>query len=137
MATERQSHLEQRLLDLGVQDNVRLLTNVDDDTLRFLYNRAAAFIYPSLYEGFGIPLLEAMACGCPIVASKIPSTLEVAGDCPVYFEPENVASLVAALDEALIEGTDSGRVQSGLEHVKRYSWERTTKETLEVYRSLS
>lgn len=127
---------EGRLLrELGLAERVRLLTDVDDETLCVLYNRAAALVLPSFYEGFGIPLLEAMACGCPIVASRIPSTIEVAGDCPVYFEPTAMDSLWAALDLALSEGRDTARVQQGLQRVQRYSWDQAAQQTLEVYRS--
>ena len=125
------------LTALNIYEQVHLLDTVDDDTLCNLYNRAAAFIYPSLYEGFGIPLLEAMACGCPVIASRIPSTVEVADDCPVYFDPGETEELVAALDTVLSEGRDSERSRLGLEHVKKYSWQITTEKTLEVYHSLS
>jgi len=125
-----------RLVALGIQDRVHLLTHVDDEELCQLYNQAAAFVFPSLYEGFGIPLLEAMACGCPIIASRIPSTIEVAGDCPIYFEPTEVESLHVALDAVLSEGRNSERVQAGLERVKHHSWDKTARQTLEVYRAL-
>jgi len=127
---------EGRLLrELGIEGRVYLLTDVDDEVLCGLYNRAVALVFPSLYEGFGIPLLEAMACGCPIVASRIPSTLEVSGDCPIYFEPTDMDSLRAALDLALAEGRDSARVRAGLERVKLYSWDKAAQQTLEVYHS--
>ena len=128
---------QRRLVELGIQNCVHLLTDVDDEELCQLYNRAAAFVCPSLYEGFGIPLLEAMACGCPVVASRIPSTIEVAGECPIYFELAEVESLLTALDLALSEGRDSERVRAGVEHVKCYSWDKTARWTLEVYHALS
>lgn len=121
----------------GIYDRVRLLDKVDDEALCYLYNTAVALVYPSLYEGFGIPLLEAMACGCPVVASRIPSTIEVAGDCPVYFDPGEKEELVLALDKVLSEGRNSERCLAGLERVKDFSWERTAGQTLKVYRSLS
>jgi len=127
---------EWRLMELEIQDCMHLLTDVDDEELCRLYNQAAAFVYPSLYEGFGIPLLEAMACGCPVIASRIPSTIEVAGECPIYFEPAEVDDLFAAFDVALSEGRDSERVRMGFEQVKRYSWDRTATQTLEVYRAI-
>ena len=127
----------QLLFELGIQDRVRLLTDVDDGELCRLYNRAEVFIYPSLYEGFGIPLLEAVSCGCPVVASQTPSTVEVAGECPVYFEPANAESLLDAIDVALSLERDSDRVQLGLELVQRYSWDRTAEQTLDVYRTLT
>ena len=128
---------ERNLAELGIRERVHLLTDVDDNTLCRLYNRAVAFVYPSLYEGFGVPLLEAMACGCPIVASRIPSSLEIAGECPIYFDPAETDELIQALDRVLDEGRDSERVRMGLERVKQYSWDRTVAQTLEVYRLLA
>jgi glycosyltransferase involved in cell wall biosynthesis len=128
---------EGRLVELGIRDQVHLITDVGDETLCHLYNQAAAFVHPSLYEGFGIPLLEAMACGCPVVASRIPSTREVGGEIPIYFEPTEVDDLLAALDIAISEGRNSERVQAGLERAKSYSWDRTAVQTLEVYRQIS
>jgi glycosyltransferase involved in cell wall biosynthesis len=127
---------QKRLAELGIQGRVHILENVTDQILCYLYNKAVGFVYPSLYEGFGIPLLEAMACGCPIVASHIPSTIEVAGQCPVYFKPTDADDLLNALDITLSEGRNSKRVQAGLERVKTYSWDKTAAETLKVYRAV-
>jgi len=125
------------LTDLGIAERVHLLANVRDDDLCRLYNRASAFVYPSLYEGFGIPLLEAMACGCPIVASRIPSTVEVAAECPLYFRLGEAESLLFALDTAVAEGRSSARVHAGTRRAERYSWDETAMGTLEVYRGVS
>ncbi|MFX0199677.1 MAG: glycosyltransferase family 4 protein [Candidatus Hodarchaeota archaeon] len=130
------AHDERHLARLRMRDRVHLVGNIADVRLCHLYNHATAFVYPSLFEGFGIPVLEAMACGCPVVASRIPSTIEVAGECPIYFEPTQVESLLDALDVALFERRDSARVQAGLKHVKRYSWDKTARQTLDVYREL-
>src|SRR4030042_433317 len=81
---------QQMMRELAIAGQVKLFRDIDDETLCCLYNRALALVYPSIYEGFGVPLLEAMACGCPIVASRIPSTLEVVGDCPIYFASTQV-----------------------------------------------
>jgi glycosyltransferase involved in cell wall biosynthesis len=124
------------LSQLGISGQVELLTDVRDKALCILYNQAAAFIYPSLYEGFGIPLLEAMACGCPVIASRIPSTEEIAGDRCIYFELGSPGSLIDAFDRARSEGRDGAMARAGLEHAKRFSWEKTARETLAVYRSL-
>ena len=113
-----------------------MLQHIDDADLCRLYNQAAAFVYPSLYEGFGIPLLEAMACGCPIIASQIPSTAEVAADCPIYFAATDEGSLLEAMDIAVTEGRNSARVHYGLERARRYSWDMTARKILETYQSL-
>lgn len=122
-----------RLSELGLADRVRNVGAVDDNHLCGLYNRATAFVYPSLAEGFGIPLLEAMACGCPIVASDIPSTHEVAGDCPVYFDLKSRESLLVALETTLADGRREERVRCGLQRAHRYSWDETARQTLGVY----
>jgi glycosyltransferase involved in cell wall biosynthesis len=127
---------EQLLTEFELQDRVILLSSVSDKHLSQLYNHAAAFVFPSLYEGFGIPLLEAMACGCPIVASSIPSTIEVAGDIPYYFIPDNLGSLLSALDEAFYGGRDSKRVKRGMDFVNTYSWDKTARNILGVYHSI-
>lgn len=122
-----------RLRTLGLEGRVHQLEGVTDEALCRLYNQATAFVYPSLYEGFGLPLLEAMACGCVIVASDIPSTREVAGDVPVYFKPGKSADLGAAIER--VSGSDRGdRVERGIERAARFSWDSAAKETLAVYR---
>jgi glycosyltransferase involved in cell wall biosynthesis len=129
---------QEELVALSIADRVHLLGYIDDEQLGALYRRAVALVYPSLYEGFGLPLLEAMASGCPVVASRIPSTVEVAGDCPIYFEPPgSVDTIVAALDAALMQGREPECLQRGHERADAYSWERTAQLTLDVYASLA
>jgi glycosyltransferase involved in cell wall biosynthesis len=121
------------LLNLGVLDNLYLHEYPDDEELCSLYNNAVALIFPSEYEGFGIPVLEAMACGCSVIASSIPSTREIADDVPIYFDPHDVDSLIHAFDMVLEENSDE-RIQNGLRLVRGFSWDKTAKETLDVYR---
>lgn len=122
--------------EYGITEQVKLFINIDDHDLCSLYNRAVALVYPSLYEGFGIPLLEAMACGCPVVASHIPSTIEVMGENAVYFEPSEINEVVDALNIVEREGRTSEIVKNCLENVKRYSWRDTALHTLSVYHKL-
>ena len=129
---EERSHLT-RLAPAG---RIRLLSDVDDAALADLYRSAAAFVYPSRYEGFGIPLLEAMACRCPLVASRIPTTVEVAGDVPHFFEPGDVDGLADALTRAVGDGRESPRLSRGEARAQTFSWTRAAAETLAVYRSL-
>ena len=120
---------EKRLLEeLRLNEQVHLLGYIDDAELCCLYNQAAALVYPSLSE--------AMACGCPVVASSIPSTIEVAGDCPIYFELDFLESFTQALQQALSEGRSSPRHAAGLRQASQYSWDKTARQTLDVYQAL-
>lgn len=124
------------LEELGLGERILVLSGVQDEALCLLYNKAAAFIYPSLYEGFGIPLLEAMACGCPVVAARIPTSVEVAGDCAVLFEPGEGEAMMHALETAVAEGRACDRVRRSRERVADFSWDRTALDTLRTYREL-
>lgn len=130
------SHEERFLDEFGIGDNIKLLTSIDDKELCLLYNKASALVHPSLYEGFGITLLEAMACGCPVIASRIPSSLEVAGENPVYFEPGDTDSLINACDTVINEGRDSMRTRGAIAYASLYSWDKTAAETLNIYRKV-
>ena len=123
---------EQKLRELKIRQTVCVLTQVNDEMLCQLYNQATALVYPSLYEGFGIPPLEAMSCGCPVVASRIPSTQEIALDVPIYFEPTSREGLIQALDQVL-QNKDMRRIAEGLSRVKAFSWDKAAQETLKVY----
>ncbi|MCE5219335.1 glycosyltransferase family 4 protein, partial [bacterium] len=108
---------------------------ISNDDLVAYYRAASLFAFPSLYEGFGLPVLEAMACGTPVVTSNSSSIPEVAGDAAILVEPRDTAALAAAVegvasDEALREDL-RGR---GLEQAARFSWDRTAEMTLEVYK---
>ena len=116
---------------------VRTPGHVDDEELRALYRGAELFAYPSLYEGFGLPVLEAMASGTPVLTSRSSSLPEVAGDAAVYVDPRSTDSIAQGLREAL---GDPGRLAalaaSGLERASRFSWDRTAAETLELLEKL-
>jgi glycosyltransferase involved in cell wall biosynthesis len=118
----------------GLLGHVTLLHPVGDEQLRLLYKGAVAFVYPSLYEGFGLPLLEAMACRCAIVASNIPSTVEVAQSYPVYFEPADTDSLLAALDRARDTCRTAEREDLARRILGRYTWDNTAREMLRAFR---
>ncbi len=124
------------LAQLGLQNKIIQLNQVDDVELCQLYNQAAALVFPSQYEGFGIPILEALSCGCPVVASLIPSSVEVGGNCLFYFDLDRLETLHQALDQALAEGQTPQRVRAGLSQASRFSWDRAARETLTLYREL-
>ncbi len=121
-----------------VEEVVRFLGFVPFDTLRVFYEAASAFVFPSLYEGFGLPPLEAMASGTPVVASSVSSLPEVVGNAAVVVNPENVFDIARGIREAL---TDEERraemIARGFEQVRRFNWESTAAQVLEIYREVA
>ncbi|MFD1142284.1 glycosyltransferase family 4 protein [Larkinella insperata] len=110
---------------------------INDATLRKLYSQALAFAFPSLYEGFGIPVLEAFACGCPCLLSDRSSLPEVAGSAAVYFDPENADSMYRAVEQVLTDSALRQQLsQLGRQQLALFSWEKTVRETLDLYQSL-
>lgn len=108
-----------------------------EDTLRQLYNHAELFIYPSEYEGFGFPILEAFNCGCPVVTSYGSSTREIAGDAAAFLIATNESSITTAITQLLFQPIAQEKlVQKGFQRASDFSWERTLAETYAVYRSL-
>jgi glycosyltransferase involved in cell wall biosynthesis len=108
--------------DFGVQDRVKFLGYIPNEDLATLYQGATAFIFPSLYEGFGLPLLEAMACGCPIAASKTSSIPEVGGSAVVYFDPYDIDDMTKVISDLLASESLQSRCKAlGLERVKSFS----------------
>ena len=131
-------YLRHAVLKSRVQDCVRFLGFVPIETLRVFYQLAAAFVFPSLYEGFGLPPLEAMACGTPVVASNVSAIPEVVGDAALVVNPENVFDIARGIREVLQNRELRGdMVARGFEQVKRFSWERTAREVLATYQEVA
>lgn len=107
---------------------------VTNQDLAALYTSASCLVYPSLYEGFGLPILGAMACGCPVVTSNVSSMPEVAGNAAVLVDPENIEDIARGIKEAMERKKEL--IKKGFERAKQFSWEKTAKETLEVYNEL-
>jgi glycosyltransferase involved in cell wall biosynthesis len=118
------------------RNQIRNLGFVSDHELPDLYRAASAFVYPSLYEGFGLPPAEAMACGCPVIASTRGSLAEVIGDAALTVDPENVADIATKLS---VLASDQLRadalVRAGLRQARQFDWGRTASQTLEVYQN--
>jgi len=124
-ARQREAFL-QRAKQLGVGERVRLTGYVDDDTLAELYRQAAVFFFPTLYEGFGLPVLEAMACGVPVVATRVSSLPEVAGDVAYYCSATDPHDMARLLLQALQERDGpSSRRAAVLARAREFRWERT------------
>jgi len=124
--------------DHGLQSTVLLLGFVSEQRLHVLISQAEYLIYPSLFEGFGIPILEAMVLGCPILTSDAGSIPEIAGSAGTYFDPLEIESLVDVIDSALTGGISREiQIQKGLEISKQFTWHNTVSKTLEGYRRLT
>ena len=120
------------------EPGVRYLGHVDEPTLSALYESAAVLAFPSLYEGFGLPLLEAMARGLPAVVSKAGALPELAGDAAVLVDPEDVSSIEVGLEKALTDKALRERLSSaGKERAQRFTWERSAEVTREALRGIA
>lgn len=129
--------LRHAVIQSRVEDSVRFLGFVPIETLRVFYQAAAAFVFPSLYEGFGLPPLEAMACGTPVVCSNVSSLPEVVGEAAEIVNPENVFDIARGMREVLLDRTLRDRlVESGFEQARRFSWERTAQQVLDAYEEI-
>jgi len=117
-----------------VEDAVRFLGFVPFDTLRNFFEAASAFVFPSLYEGFGLPPLEAMASGTPVITSAVSSLPEVVGDAAVLVNPENVFDIARGIREVLLdEKLRADLIRRGREQAAKFSWERAARQVLEIY----
>jgi len=131
---EGKAKLEQLGKDLGIADRVRLLGFVPDEEMPALYSGARVYACPSMYEGFGFTILEAMSCGTPVVCNPVTSLPEVAGDAALFADASSPDDFAAALHAALIdEGCRADLRQRGYANVKRFSWRRAAEETAHVY----
>lgn len=123
--------------NLGLSEGKVLQVAGDDAALANLYREASVFVYPSLYEGFGIPLLEAMSLNCPIACSNTSSLPEVVGNAAEFFDPDQTESIAAALEKVLFS-TEKAKnlINLGAERIKNFSWEACAEQTRQVYLSL-
>ena len=126
------------VLDLsGSPDRVRFVGHTDDETLCALYNRAACFVYPSSCEGFGIPVLEALAAGCPLCLSDIPVFHEIAGDLGAYFDPDSVEAAGKAFEQALALRKNAAFASLSAARADAFSWKTCTDKVWEIYKELA
>jgi len=123
--------------DLGLADRVELLGFVDDADLRSLYARATALVFPSTYEGFGLPPLQALAVGLPVVAADIPVLREVLGDCALFARPSDPGSFAdgvraAAKSDSVVRDV----IERGRTHARKFTWDRVAERTVNLYREV-
>jgi len=130
-------HIFRLVSQLDLKDKVIFTGYVPDSDLPALYSSASLFVYPSFYEGFGLPPLEAMACGIPVIVSRTTSLPEVVGDAGVYVDPMEVEQISTAIDTVLADAQLRHTLQKrGLKRAKLFTWEKTARETLKLYRKL-
>jgi glycosyltransferase involved in cell wall biosynthesis len=124
-----------RIKELGLENQVRFLQSVSDEDLVLLYNVSSLFVFPSLYEGFGLPLLEAMACGTPVVAADNSSIPEIAGDAALLFEAHDAQAIADTMTRVLTnDALRLGLAQKGLGRAEAMTWDKCARQTVDVYR---
>ena len=122
----------------GLTGRIHITGHVPDEDLVAIYNGATALVYPSLYEGFGLPIVEAMACGCPVICSNAASMPEVAGDAALFIDPRNSDELAATIETVVQnDNVREDLVRRGFKQAGKFSWQRTAQETMEVFRMVA
>lgn len=133
----RRKELYETPSKLNIDDRVSFIGRVADEDLPALYSMASLFVFPSTYEGFGLPPLEAMACGTPVVSSNASSLPEVIGDAAVSVDPFDVEAMAHGIDKVLSSETFKGELrEKGLERARLFNWMDTARQTLEVYKEV-
>jgi len=133
-ATWHEEELQGRIASLGLERDVRIVGWLDEAALERLWACADCFIHPALYEGFGLPVLEAMARGVPVACSRAASLPEVAGDAALLFDPRDVHGIARAIERLLADGALAERLrEQGLARAQRFTWRRTAELALASY----
>lgn len=134
MDMQKKTELMQEIGRLGLAGEVRMLGYLPYEDLPYLYNLASMMVFPSLFEGFGIPLVEAMACGCPVVCSNVTSLPEVIGEAGLTFDPNSPQQVAEKIWSVWSDDSLKQHMRErGLERAKFFNWENTARQTLEVY----
>ncbi len=125
----------EKIKETDLKNRIYVIGHVPDDDLKAIYNGAAALVYPSLYEGFGLPIVEAMACGCPVICSNKASMPEVAGDAAILIDPSKSDELAHAI-ETVVHDTEirNNLVKRGFKQAAGFTWDNTARKTLEVFK---
>lgn len=123
---------------LNLEDDVIFLGRVSDEEVNYLYNAASMVVYPSFYEGFGLPPLEAMRCGTPVIASNIKVMLEVVGDAAILIDPHDDEALAVAMHRILSDDhLRQDLISKGFVRAQKFSWDQAARETMNVYRKVA
>jgi glycosyltransferase involved in cell wall biosynthesis len=124
--------------DLPTVDGVRNLGFVNETELTWLYRNASLFLFPSLYEGFGLPILEAMSAGTPVLTASVGATAEIAGDAAYLVDPTSVSSIADGIQTLLLNEQDrEALIRLGKQRAAEFTWKRTAQQTIDVYREVA
>jgi glycosyltransferase involved in cell wall biosynthesis len=132
-----EEHDRTLIVSLGLEPDVVVIPRLRDEQLLSAYHAATAFVFPSLSEGFGFPVLEALACGCPVACSQTASLPEVGGSAPIYFDPEEVESIRDALSEVIGRAGDHAHWKQASANALKRSWRDVAEEYLTLYRRVN
>lgn len=128
---------KKQLRELNIEKRVILTNFVEETDLPAIYSGAEVFLFPSLYEGLGLPVLEAMTCGVPVITSNVSSLSEVGGEAAKYVNPENVVEIKNAIAEVLEnQNLRSLMIEKGFKQIKKFNWKKAAQETLQVYQDV-
>lgn len=125
--------LRRKIQEIKAEDKINFVGFVPDEELGILFSQSIAFIFPSLFEGFGLPGLEAMARETPVIASNIPVFNEIYDKAAIYFDPNDAKDMADKMSEVLKEKTRMAMIKKGRGQVKKYSWKKMARETLQIY----
>lgn len=132
------SETEHKLIKtLNLQDKILVFENATNQELNYLYQNAFALVYPSLYEGFGLPPLEAMNCNCPVIASNTSSIPEVVGNAGILINPYDTKEIASALESLLSNEVRNSYITKGFNRAKLFSWEKNAQKHIEIYQTLA
>ena len=119
------------------EQNISYLGFISDEELAKVYNRASCFLFPSFYEGFGLPLLESMACATPVISSNTTSMPEVGGDAVLYCDPNDIVDIKNKIEELLGDkNLQKIMIEKGLKRAKEFSWEKSAQEHIKLFERL-
>ncbi len=129
--------LKNKVKEMGFEEKIIFWGPATREELNNLYKNAMALVFPSLMEGFGLPGLEAMANGCPVVCSDIPVFHEIYGEAALYFDPNNIDDIREKITICLNDSNQLSKIiEEGREQLNKYSWEKLSRETLKIYESV-
>ncbi|MCZ6802325.1 MAG: glycosyltransferase family 1 protein [Nitrospirae bacterium] len=132
-----QKDIQRLVKHRGIETHTMFTGVVSDECLVSLYQQASVFVFPSLYEGFGLPVLEAMACGCPVISSNTSSLPEVVGEAGMMVDPLNIPEIVEAMGQVLTDPNLAGTMRHlGLMHAQQFSWDNTARATVALYEKI-